>query len=77
MGPFGQHHHMDADATAGAIRVTLVADGDVVWRFLFSPDGRRVVYRADQDTDEVFELYVTDEGQTEPYVVYLPLALRD
>ncbi|KPL07518.1 hypothetical protein AMJ85_09355, partial [candidate division BRC1 bacterium SM23_51] len=36
----------------------IVTDGDVIG-FLFSPEGDRVVYRADQDTDEVFELYAS------------------
>jgi hypothetical protein len=38
---------------------SLVSGGDVTeWRI--SPDSRRVVYRADQDADEVFELYSVD-----------------
>ena len=33
-------------------------DGDVSWRGLqFSPDGSRVLYTADQETDEIFEIY--------------------
>jgi Tol biopolymer transport system component len=39
--------------------------------FLISPDSSRVVYRADQDTDEVFELYMTSN-----YLLHLPLILR-
>jgi Tol biopolymer transport system component len=56
---------------------TLVAGGNVQYYsgFQFSPDGSRVVYRADQDTDEVIELYVTDEGQIN-FKVYLPLVQR-
>jgi len=38
---------------------TLVAGGDVV-DFRISPDGRFVAYVADQDTDQVFELYVSE-----------------
>ena len=40
--------------------------------FAFSRVSDRLVYRADQDTDNVIELYVADLG----YIVYLPLALR-
>lgn len=39
---------------------TLVENGDVTQQFEFTPDSRRVVYIADQDTDEVFELYVSN-----------------
>ena len=38
---------------------TLVAGGDVV-DFRISPDGRFVAYVADHDTDQVFELYVSE-----------------
>jgi hypothetical protein len=31
-----------------------------VTAFMISPDGTRIVYLADQDSDDVFELYVTD-----------------
>lgn len=37
---------------------TLVAEGDVVNEFHFTPDGSRIGYIADQTTDEVLELYV-------------------
>ncbi|WP_411846475.1 WD40 repeat domain-containing protein [Roseibacillus persicicus] len=36
---------------------TLPAGGNVLYRFLVSSDSSRVVWRADGDTDEVFELY--------------------
>jgi formylglycine-generating enzyme required for sulfatase activity len=39
----------------------LVSGGDVTG-FALSPDGRWVVYRADQDSNDVFELYATDTG---------------
>ena len=42
-----------------------VAGGDVS-SFAISRDGRWIVYRADQDTDDVFELFITDEGGPEP-----------
>ena len=49
---------------AGGTPVKLNAELTFRWRgvavehgFQFSPDGSRVLYRADQDTDNVFELY--------------------
>jgi Tol biopolymer transport system component len=48
----------------------LVAGGNVV-NFQISPDSGRVVYRADQQTDEVFELFMTTD-----YLLHLPLILR-
>ena len=49
---------------------TLVVGGNVL-NFLISPDSGRVVYRADQDTNDVFELYMTSN-----YLLHLPLILR-
>ena len=49
----------------------LVLGGDVLG-FDISPDSKRVVYRADQDTDYVDELYVADAL----FNVYLPLVVR-
>jgi Tol biopolymer transport system component len=44
-----------------------VGGGDVTAPFHISPDGRRVVYRADQDTDGVDELYgVSLDGSSSP-----------
>jgi Tol biopolymer transport system component len=77
-GPFGDGVKLNA---------TLVPGGDVT-AFRISPDGRWVVYRADQDTDDVYELYATDEGApsgptstpthtpTTVHLVYLPLLMR-
>jgi Tol biopolymer transport system component len=48
----------------------LVANGDV-HEFKISSDSSRVVYRADQDTDGVSELYVVWEP-----TLYLPIVLR-
>lgn len=51
------------DGSSGPVKLNagLVAGGDVVstsgFPFRISPDGTRVVYRADQARDEVFELY--------------------
>jgi Tol biopolymer transport system component len=44
--------------------------------FQFTPDGQRVVYRADAETDGKIELYVTDEGNLASNKVYLPLVIR-
>ncbi|MGQ0600637.1 MAG: hypothetical protein ACT4QE_02960 [Anaerolineales bacterium] len=56
----------------------LVSGGDVEYYFgfAFTPDGQRVVYRADAETDGKIELYVTDEGNLVSNKVYLPLVLR-
>jgi len=65
---------------------TLVEGGNVSdWDL--SPDGCQVVYRADQDTDDVFELYIADHPCTPPtpptpqpgddIKLFLPLTLRD
>jgi Tol biopolymer transport system component len=48
----------------------LILNGNVTM-FQISPDSGRVLYVADQDTDEVFELYMTSN-----YLIYLPLILR-
>jgi hypothetical protein len=48
--------------------------GDV-FDFRISPDSSHVVYVADQETDEVWELYVADDGQTQ-FGLYLPLVVR-
>lgn len=58
--------------TAGVKLNAALVDGGDVDAFAFSPVSSRVVYAADQDTDDVVELYVTG---TE-YTVYLPLVLR-
>jgi len=44
--------------TSTKVNPALVANGDVFSGFVFSPDGTRIAYLADQTTDEVFELYV-------------------
>jgi Tol biopolymer transport system component len=43
--------------TVTKLNSDLVEGGDVKQNFQISPDGSRVVYRADQDTDEISELY--------------------
>ena len=50
----------------------LVADGDVLG-FEISPDGSRVVYYADQDTDNVLEVYsVPSDGSAVPVKLNAP-----
>jgi hypothetical protein len=50
-------------------------DGDVDYApsYRFSPDSRWITYVADQETDGVWELFVTGEGD---YETYLPLIKR-
>ena len=53
------------DGTIGPFKVNgpLVDGGDVYyWNVEMSPDGRYAVYKADQETDGVYELFVTYDG---------------
>jgi len=54
-------HRARIDGSSGSVELSapLVVGGDVQADFQISPDGSRVVYRADQDADEVFELYLS------------------
>jgi len=53
---------------------TLVADGDVQADFAFTPGGTHVVYRADAESDERFELYVAAlDGSAGPTKISPPL----
>jgi hypothetical protein len=47
------------DGSGAAVKLSgaLVSGGDVYFDFQISADSTRVVYSADQDADEVFELY--------------------
>ncbi len=45
-----------------------------VMPFQISPDSSRVVYVADQETDEVYELYASFEGEVG--TVFLPIIIR-
>jgi hypothetical protein len=50
---------------------SLVNGGDVD-RFLISPHSNRIVYTADQEIDEITELFVTfDDGEPD-FIIYLP-----
>jgi len=75
-------------ASAGQKLNDPLVDGGDVAGVRFSPDGSKVIYRADQDTNNVYELYVADSGAppttptatpTETPTIlknYLPLILR-
>ena len=56
-----------APANAGVTKLNtdLIDGGTVSWDFQFSPDGEHVLYLADQETNDVFELYsVPSKGGT-------------
>lgn len=48
---------IDSPGTAAKISATLVANGDVSANFAIRPDSKMVVYRADQDSDAIDEIY--------------------
>lgn len=52
----------DPPGTSTQLNPALVSGGEVEDDFLISPDSGRVVYRADQETDEVFELWSVPIG---------------
>jgi len=64
---------LDGSTEAIPLSPPLVAGGDVLGFFIVSPDGGRVVYRADQDTDEVFELYASKLDGTGNVRLNVPL----
>jgi Tol biopolymer transport system component len=57
----------------------LVSGGNASSSFSLSPDSSRVVYLADQETNDQFELFVTyDEPPAPPTtLIYLPLIVRE
>ncbi|MDR4504219.1 MAG: hypothetical protein MRK01_05405 [Candidatus Scalindua sp.] len=58
---------LDGSTSPIKLNGSLVNGGDVYWDFEISPDSNRVVYRGDQDTDNVSELYsVPLDGSTSP-----------
>ena len=66
-----------AGGAAARVNGPMVAGGGVE-RYDLSPDGQRVVYSADQEIDQVDELYAAtlpDEPAAE-MAVYLPVAMR-
>ena len=70
---------MPSDGSGVAVKLNgpLVAGGGIQ-RFSVSPDGSRVVYQADQDADEVEELYgaTLPEGPATEMKLFLPVSLR-
>ncbi|MFN8458182.1 MAG: hypothetical protein U0401_26615 [Anaerolineae bacterium] len=68
-----------SDGTVDKLNPSLISGGNVGFALL-SPDSSRVVYLADQETDEVYELFVSYEEQlSAPPVapIYLPLIMRE
>lgn len=62
----GGSNNRTNEVTRTLVNGELVAGGNVT-HMKFSPDLTHIVYRADQETDDVFEIYVTTEqGDTEP-----------
>jgi Tol biopolymer transport system component len=53
---------VDLDNPGSSTRINglLVGGGDVMSEFRFSPDGSQVVYRADEDVNGVFELFLVN-----------------
>jgi Tol biopolymer transport system component len=63
-------------ASAGAKVNGPLTTGGNVSNFEVSPDSASIVYLADQDTDDVAELYAADPGLERQHVIYLPLVVR-
>ncbi len=65
------------DGSAPAVKVSgpMAVGGDVAGGFVFSPDGTMVGYRADQDTNNVKELYAAPaDGSSAPVKLNSPIA---
>jgi WD40 repeat protein len=63
------------DVSRGVVRTTGTELDRPLPQFELAPDGTRVVYRADQDTDEVFELWsVPLDASTPPVRLHASLA---
>lgn len=58
---------VEGDTTTPAVKLnsTLIANGNVI-AFHWSPDGRWIAYEADQESDNLFELYLVDVSGAEP-----------
>jgi Tol biopolymer transport system component len=60
----------DGSADPFKVSGTLVTDGEVQPGFTWSPEGTRLAFRADKDTDAIFELYVAPaDASTTPVKV--------
>src|SRR5262245_9760432 len=61
---------LDGSSSALKLNAPLTGGGEVLRDFALSPDGSRVVYRADQDTDGAVQLYsVPLDGSQAPVVL--------
>lgn len=60
----------------GALNGNLPEDGNVSSDFGISPDSQTVVYHADQEADELFELWATTGVPSAGFRVYLPLIVK-
>jgi len=70
----------EADGAAEPVKLSgpMVAGGDVQAEYAISPDGSWVVYRADQDANDVFDLYaVPIDGSAAPVRLNLTRTLGD
>jgi len=65
---------IDGSAEPTRLNETLVAGGAVDYELVFSPDSSRLLYRADADTVDIYELYsVPVDGSADPVKLNLPL----
>lgn len=67
---------LDASMPAERISQPLIGGGEVFADFVVDPDGTRVVYKADADTDEVLELYAVNTDGTNFQKLNPPLGPR-
>ncbi len=66
---------VDGSSAPVKLNAPMTPGGNVQSVVKIAPDGARVVYRADQDADEVFELYsVPLDGSSAPLRLHPPLA---
>ncbi|MGB5547798.1 MAG: LpqB family beta-propeller domain-containing protein [Polyangiales bacterium] len=63
----------DGSTPAQRVSQPLIAGGAVLSDFAISPDGTRVVYQADADTDDVVELYAVNPDGTDFQKLNAPL----
>lgn len=69
---------VDGSAAPRELNAPLVAGGGLASPFLFAPDSARVLYRADQDVDQRFDLYsVPVDGSASPLMLDTPRANAD
>jgi hypothetical protein len=68
---------LDGSDSPVKLNSSLSGGEDVQHGFQISPASRRVVYRADQDVDEVIEPYASTGLDGGSYTIFLPLILRE